>query len=563
MSDTKEKRLVLGCDIGNGFGYTSLLINSNEDPMPMFPGAYNLSNIGMPTATYIVPPDGKEMVTFKDGKPAELIYKSKPSQMVCAIKTRFKEGAIVVPGVSEPVEVGDVYSAIVRDLLSLAEEELKNKAIKPIYDIVFTFPAAFSDNTALLEMMQQSIEKVTLDGNQIHVVGRLPEPAAVAIDYLHYMQHIAPEDIRISSNNFTVLVYDLGHGTFDTAVVTAQSEGTPYKLHSKDGLPELGGKNFDDILYQELLAALNEQYGYNPQNERQRDIIRQEAVKAKIALTDNDTFTVSVLVDDEFCDVEITRHRFEELTQHLLFQTLELVQNVLDEATSSGIKIDGIVLSGGASKMPMIKEGLEQLVEGEYPIVLYRPSEAVSFGAARFAYGISEKPEPVPIPEPVPTPDPGQKTETGSAKDKTEKDKGTKIPTKVPKPVTQNHVMEQLTDCCYGIWLPSEEKLEGEVRFVIPCGKSRPATSEKIVVYSESARIIIKIYRLKDKNKNMETSAIDECVSMLWIPFDVKPGSKCEVLVTALENYGLEVELRTDDGKVQKKSTADILSKLV
>ena len=149
MSDTKEKRLVLGCDIGNGFGYTSLLISSNEDPMPMFPGAYNLSDIGMPTATYIAPPDGKEMVTFKDGKPAELIYKSKPSQIVRAIKARFKEGTIVVPGVSEPVDVGDVYSTIVRDLLSLAEEELKNKAIKPIYDVVFTFPAAFSDNTAL------------------------------------------------------------------------------------------------------------------------------------------------------------------------------------------------------------------------------------------------------------------------------------------------------------------------------------------------------------------------------------------------------------------------------
>lgn len=547
MNDSNEKRLVLGCDIGNGFGYTSLLINSNEDPIPMLPGAYNLSGIGMPTATYIAPPDGKEMVTFRDGKPAELIYKSKPSQMVRAIKTRFKEGIIVVPGISEPVDVGDVYSAIVRDLLSLAEEELKNKAIKPIYDIVFTFPAAFSDNTALLEMMQRSIENVVLDGKEIHVVGRLPEPAAVAIDYLHYMQHIAPEDVRISSNNFTVLVYDLGHGTFDTAVVTAQSEGTPYKLHSKDGLPELGGKNFDDILYQELLAALNEQYGYNPQNERQRDIIRQEAVKTKIALTDNDTFTVSVLVDDDFCDVEITRERFEELTQHLLFQTLELVQNVLDEATSNGIKIDGIVLSGGASKMPMIKRGLEQLVEGEYPIVLYRPSEAVSFGAARFAHGVSEE-KPEPIPEPIPEPE-------------DEEDETELIPK--PKPTPQNQIMEQLTDCCYGIWLPSDEKLEGEVKFVIPCGKSRPATSEKIVVYSESARVIIKIYRSKDKNKRIEASAIDECVSMLWIPFDVKPGSKCEISVTVLENYGLEVELRTDDGMIQKKSTSDILSKLV
>lgn len=557
MNSTKEKRLILGCDIGNGYGYSSLLTNENEDPMPLFPGAYKLSNIGMPTATYVAPPDGKEMVTFKDGKPAELLYRNKPSQIVHAIKTRLNEGSIQVPGITNPVNVSDIYAAIVRDLLSLAEEELRNKAIKPIYDIVFTFPAAFSDNTALLEMMQQSIEKVTLNGNSIHVIGRLPEPAAVAIDYLHYMQHIAPKDIRISSNNFTVLVYDLGHGTFDTAVVTAQSEGTPYKLHSKDGLLEVGGKNFDEILYQEILAVLKEQHGYNPQNERQRDIVRQEAVKAKIALTNSESFTASILIEDDFCDVAITRERFEELTQHLLFQTLELVQNVLDEAKSSGIKIDGIVLSGGASKMPMIKKGLEQLVEGEYPIVLYRPSEAVSFGAARFAYGISEKPVIPPAPKPTPPSNPNLRTET----DKDEQRKDGKPNN--PKPVTQNQVMEQLTDCCYGIWLPSEEKLEGEVKFVIPCGKPRPTTSEKVVVYSESARVIIKIYRLKDKNKTIKTATIDECVSMLWIPFDVKAGSKCEISITVLENYGLEVELRSDDGKIYKKSTSDILSKLV
>jgi actin-like ATPase involved in cell morphogenesis len=547
MNVSKEKRLVLGCDIGNGFGFASLLTDPNADPMPLFPGAYNLTNIGMPTTAYITPPDGKDIVVFQDGKPAELIYKSKPSQMVSAIKTRFKEGTITVPGVKEPVEVCDIYSAVTRDLLSLAEEELKNKAIKPVYDIVFTFPAAFSDHASLLEMMQRSIEKITLNGNQVRVVGRLPEPAAVAIDYLHYMQHIAPEDVRISENKFTVLVYDLGHGTFDTAVVTAQSEGVPYKLHSKAGLPELGGKNFDEILYQEIVSVLNDQYGYTPQNERQRDIIRQEAVKAKIALSNSESFTVSIFNEDDFCDVEITRERFEELTQHLLFQTLELVQSVLDESIANNIKIDGIVLSGGASKMPMVKNNLEQLVEGEYPIVLYRPSEAVSFGAARFAYGI---PDSVPEQEPVPKPS----LDSGANQDAKKPD---------TNPAIHNQVMEQLTDCCYGIWMPAEGKLEGEIQFIVPCGKSRPATSEKVTIYSESSRIVIKIYRSKEKNKLLKTASVEECDSMLWIPFDVKASSTYEVSITVLEDYGLEVELFSEDGNVYKKTTSDLLSKLV
>ena len=70
-------------------------------------------------------------------------------------------------------------------------------------DIVFTFPAAFADNVSFLEMMQKNIEKIKINGNKINVLGRLPEPAAVAIDYLHYMQHIAPKDIRIKDKKFT------------------------------------------------------------------------------------------------------------------------------------------------------------------------------------------------------------------------------------------------------------------------------------------------------------------------------------------------------------------------
>lgn len=186
--------------------------------------------------------------------------------------------------------------------------------------------------------MQENLGKVEINGKPIQVLNRLPEPVAVAIDYLHYMQHIAPEQIRIKKNEFTVLVYDLGHGTFDTAIVTAQNEGTPYKMHAKDGLEEVGGKDFDNVLYQELLSVLQKQYGFEPQNEIQRAEIMREAVKAKIALTDDDIYVASVMnQQNEYCEVEITRERFEKLSEPLVFQTLELVQKMLEEAAEGGI----------------------------------------------------------------------------------------------------------------------------------------------------------------------------------------------------------------------------------
>ena len=549
MSTTDRKKLILGCDIGNGYGYISVLTDSKRDPMPLFPNKYDLANIGMPTTAYVMPPSGEQIEVFKGGKAAETKYVSRPEQLIRAIKTRFKEGSISVPNVNGAVNVKNIYSAIARDLIVIAEEELANKNIAPIYDIVFTFPASFSDDSTLLEMMQTSIESLVIDGEKIHVLGRLPEPAAVAIDYLHYMQKLAPEEIKISSNQYTVLVYDLGHGTFDTAVVTAKSEGTPYVLHSKAGLPEVGGKNFDQILYDEIINELQAQYDFVPRNERQKEVIRQEAVKAKIALSDEETYTASIVNEDSYCDIDITRERFENLSQHLIFQTLELVQSVLDEATANGIHIDGIVLSGGASQMPMVKTNLEQLVEGAYPISLYRPSEAVSFGAARFAYGIPlPKPKPKPIPAPTPEPKPD-----------------TKPKPILPRPEQKetNQIMEQRTDCCYGIWMPSEGKLEGEVRFVISSGKARPVTSETVSFYSESERVVVRVYRSIEKNKPLDVAAMEDCESMLWIPFNVKPGARCEVKVTALENYDIQVDLISDKGDKYRKKTYDILDNII
>ena len=177
MSQTAKHRPILGCDIGNGFGYVSLLQQQAGDPLPLLPSKYQLSNLGMPTTAYVTPPDGAPIVVFQKGKAAEKRYQKYPKQLVHAVKTRLKEGNIALPEVEKPVPVAQLYGAIARDLVTLAEEELKNKGIDPIYDLVFTFPASFADDTAILEQMQQAIQAVELDGHPLRVLGRLPETA--------------------------------------------------------------------------------------------------------------------------------------------------------------------------------------------------------------------------------------------------------------------------------------------------------------------------------------------------------------------------------------------------
>lgn len=531
MDYMDDEKYILGLDIGNGYGYASVVQNPNTDPIPLLPAS--LANLGMSTVAYVEAPSGEHIEVFSNGREAKRKFARTPQQLVHAVKTRLKEGTIAVPQVTEPVEVNRIYAAIVRDLLTLAEAELANKGIPRIYDVVFTFPASIADDVVMLDAMQKSIEQVVIDEKPIRVLGRIPEPAAVALDYLHYMQHVAPEQIRIKKKDFTVLVYDLGHGTFDTAVVTAQSEGTPYKLHLKDGLEQVGGKDFDELLFREILSLLQKKYQFSPSNERQREEIRQEAVKAKIALSDTESYTATILNQEgEYYQVELTRERFEKLGQYLVYQTLEMVWKMLDQANADGLSIDAVVLAGGASKIPMIRENLEVLLEKKCPVVMHRPSEAVAYGAALFAYGIAQQ-------------------------EKKLEQKAEALGEKKAVIQTANPVLEQLTDCCYGIWYPSEEKLEGEIKFLIKNGQPRPCSAAPVPFVSQSSRVVFRIYKSRKKNQELEKADMQECDSVLWIPFEVKKGLKYRLILTALENYGLQAELRSDEGDYYKKTTAD------
>lgn len=529
---------ILGCDIGNGFGYISCLYSASADPETLFPTGYGLEMLGMPTTAFVSAPSGEPILVFSGGKSVEEQTRCKrsPERFVRAVKTRLKEKNLAISGVEPLVETDKIYAAIARDLISLAHERLGDSGRAPVYDIVFTFPSSFADDTEVLERMQRSIESIDMGGKKIRVAGRLPEPAAVAIDYLYYMQNIAPEEIKITKDDFTVLVYDLGHGTFDTAVVTASSKGEPYRLHTKSGLPAVGGKDFDELIYREFCTLLEREHGYTPK-ESEKENVRKAAVDAKIELTDKEVSVQEIQLDNTYMDVSITRERFEKLGEYLITQTLELVQEVLENAEENGIKIDCVVLSGGSSRMPMVKRTLEELLEGSMPVVLYRPSQAVSYGAARYAYGITQKRE---------------KGKAAAEEKPAAKKNG-----------ASNSVMEQLTDCCYGIWLPAPNKLAGEVKFLIKCGEKRPAASEKAVIYSNSACLQVKLYRYAEKNKNADTADTEECESVIWLPFDVTPGARCTVSITAEEDYSLKVRLESDKDGVREKSTSDIISNLI
>ena len=363
---------IFGCDIGNGYGYISVLENENTDPVVLLPS--KISKEGMPTSAYVA--SSSEIEVFSGRSAIDKYGSRNANKLVHAIKTRMVEGTINVGGIF--VNTDDIYAAIVRDLVILGNEARQSMGKEKIYDLVFTFPASIANDITMINRMQNSIEKNIVDGHKLHVVSRLPEPAAVAVDYLYYMRNIVEINKRIVKDEYSILVYDLGHGTFDIALVSIKGNETP-QLLIKDGIANVGGKNIDEIIYNAFCGQLNQKYGYIPKNDNDRERIRQYAVKAKLELSENEEW-----IDDEIIGLgsgiytlEMSREQFNELIGDLVLRTIDMTNDIFDETKKRNIKIDAIVLSGGSSQIPIIKQSLEEIFEAKVPIHGHRPSSAV------------------------------------------------------------------------------------------------------------------------------------------------------------------------------------------
>ena len=527
---------IYGCDTGNAFGFLSLVPREGGEAQPVFAPSETLNaKEGMPTAAYITPPDGTPIRVYDPkGGPALGLIRRNPACGVRAVKTRLWEDSLPLPGVERSVSPYEVYGAIVRDMIQLGNLNRLAERRSPIYDLVMTYPASLHNGANGLEVlnrMQKSIEDVVLDGHPLHVAARIPEPAAVGIDYLYCLQNQLPEDQRWQRAEFTALVYDLGHGTFDTAAVTARSQGEPYEVWASDGLPDVGGRNFDERLVEELTELLEREYGYQLQNAQEREQLLREAIEMKHTLSRHEEAAVQHqnLRDGSYLELSVTRARFEALTQDLLHETLEKTQEMISSQAAHGRTIDAIVLSGGASQMPMVKAALEAHLQPRLPVYLFRPQKAVSFGAARYALGVRPLPDMPPRPEPDPRPKPQPD----------------------PRPVAQLH-----TRHAYGVLVEEPGVLDSQVRILLAEGEPLPAWSEPLDFPVESGRIDVQVYR-PEGAQTAGTLPAGDCENLVRLHFDVPRTERGRLTLTVDSGYDITARLELPDGTVQIRSTAD------
>jgi molecular chaperone DnaK len=210
----------------------------------------------------------------------------------------------------------------------------------------------------------------------LNVIDIISEPIAAAITY----------GVLNPESDHTILVYDLGGGTFDTTVIAMR--GGHIEVVCTDGDHELGGADWDARLVEHLAEQFREEHpdAGDPLDDKQTEQqLRRDAEDAKKALSTRTQHTVRVMHDGRVAAVEVTREKFEELTRDLLDRTVEITGRTLATAADKGVNdYDDLVLVGGSTKMPAVAARLETEL-GLTPKI-QDPDLAVAKGAALYAF---------------------------------------------------------------------------------------------------------------------------------------------------------------------------------
>jgi molecular chaperone DnaK (HSP70) len=257
----------------------------------------------------------------------------------------------------------EISAIILKGLVDKAQLNLNEK----ITDVVITVPAYFDD-------AQRVATKNAGVMAGLMVLDIVNEPIAAALSY----------GVQAGNKKETILVYDLGGGTFDVSVIEVSPEGV--KIRVTGGNHMLGGKDWDDRLITFLANKFEEENGINPLTDphaHQELRTKSEATKKRLSAKSKDPFTFAFA--GCHCRIEVDREKFEEITADLLDLTIKVTRETIEEleAKTGNKKIDRIFLVGGSSRMPMVKTRVDKEfgIESEK----YDPDECVAKGAAIWA----------------------------------------------------------------------------------------------------------------------------------------------------------------------------------
>lgn len=280
----------------------------------------------------------------------------------------------VVPGPNDAVRIdidGKLYSPeeISSFILRKLADDAARYTSEKVKDAVITVPAYFND----------AQRQATKDAGQIaglNVLRIINEPTAASLAYgLDKKKHE------------TILVFDLGGGTFDVSILDV-GDGV-FEVRSTAGDTHLGGDDFDKRIVDWLVEEFKKDQGIDLSKDRQAlQRLTEAAEKAKIELSSaleteiNLPFITADATGPRHLLIKLTRAKFEQLTHDLVERCLDPVKQAIADAKLSEKDLDEVILVGGATRMPAVKELVKKLTGGKEPNQSVNPDEVVAIGAA-------------------------------------------------------------------------------------------------------------------------------------------------------------------------------------
>jgi molecular chaperone DnaK len=365
----------VGIDLGTT---CSLIAGVTHLGAVVFPDRHQKEQLSTPSVVHIGP-EGALL-----GQPVEeqVEYASQHEDRVC----RFVKLSM---GRQEPVYVDDLgrewhaeaISALI--LKKLARDATAAETDTPIEGAVISVPAHFDD-----PQRQATRHAGELAG--LNVVELIEEPVAAAIYYAARMTSPEINGARTPSPDSTILVYDLGGGTFDATVLDVKSDGL--YVRATDGAADLGGRNFDKAIMTMIAEQFRLQHGDDLLQEPAEPVttgqLRREAEKFKISLSKPQMREVRkpLFLAGRPLEVFLTRGQFEQAVRPLIDRSLAVCERVLAAAKVDWSAIDRVLLAGGSTLVPAVETAVRCASNLPADRVKRKdPHKAIAYGAALIA----------------------------------------------------------------------------------------------------------------------------------------------------------------------------------
>ena len=345
---------IIGIDLGTTNSAVAVMEGSESVIIPNIEGNRTTPSVVAFTK------DGERLV----GETAKRQAITNPERTIQSIKTHMgTDYKVSIDGKDYTPQ--EISAMILQKLKSDAESYLGEK----ITEAVITVPAYFTD-----AQRQATKDAGKIAGLEVKRI--VNEPTAAALAY--------GEDK--DENSQTVMVYDLGGGTFDVSILEL-SDGV-FEVHATRGNNKLGGDDFDKKIIDFIAESFQKEHGVDLKADKMSlQRLKEAAEKAKKELSStmstniNLPFITATAEGPLHLNMDLTRARFDELTKDLVKATEQPVLDAMKDAGMSPSDIDKILLVGGSTRIPAVQSFIKSLV-GKDPQRDINPDECVALGAA-------------------------------------------------------------------------------------------------------------------------------------------------------------------------------------